>query len=261
MRDVDGQWRERILAWAREQAVTDGAILDVRVAGSLVNPQDTDEWSDVDLLLVVSPEALDRISDPTWVAAIGKVWAWDASGGGERRTVRYVFEDGRWLDLVVATSTESLALTSRSLIRHDVVTIESLPAGKPLLHELDNGFRFASALAVTKIARNDLVIGIHLALGLLRDCLVLAMLIRDRDGGAHHHRVGGPLNEVAFAVCSSHATVSTAQDALTLIDHAASLWTTLASRRDASYLEDRRGLTALLDQARQSIGGQGPLEG
>jgi hypothetical protein len=40
------------------------------------------------------------------------------------------------------------------------------------------GFRFKSVLAVTKVVRNNLLITLHLAQDLVRDCCVLGSRIR-----------------------------------------------------------------------------------
>ena len=45
---------------------------------------------------------------------------------------------------------------------------------------MSNDFWFKGTLAVYKVVRNDMLIATHLALDLMRDCLVLKMMLRDR---------------------------------------------------------------------------------
>ena len=51
-------------------------------------------------------------------------------------------------------------------------------------------------LAVYKVVRNDLLIALHLAQDLIRDCSVLGMLLRDRATGTNIHKHGGTGNQL-----------------------------------------------------------------
>ncbi|TNM64534.1 hypothetical protein FHN55_13495 [Streptomyces sp. NP160] len=109
------------------------------------------------------------------MAQFGRPWALTSTGAWDGRVLRVVYDDGRRLDVVLTGGgTGSGAVEGTELME----------------------FRQAAALAVVKLARNDLLIGMHLALGLVQRCLVQAMVLRDRQLGTASHRVGGPFNEV-----------------------------------------------------------------
>jgi hypothetical protein len=50
-------------------------------------------------------------------------------------------------------------------------------------------------LAVYKVVRQDLLIALHLAQDLTRDCCVLGMMLRDRATGTNIHKHGGMGNQ------------------------------------------------------------------
>ena len=62
--------------------------------------------------------------------------------------------------------------------------------------EMVRDFRFKSMLAVYKVVRNDLLIALHLAQDLIRDCCVLGMMLRDRATGTNIHKQGGIGNQI-----------------------------------------------------------------
>jgi hypothetical protein len=49
---------------------------------------------------------------------------------------------------------------------------------------------------VYKVVRNDLLIALHLAQELIRDCSVLGMMLRDRATGTNIHKHGGIGNQI-----------------------------------------------------------------
>lgn len=81
-------------------------------------------------------------------------------------------------------------------------TIASLPlppeyqdVPREELERIVDEFWFKAAGAVAKVVRNDLLIGLHLAVDLARDSLVLQMTRRDREKKTTIHRIGGWGNE------------------------------------------------------------------
>lgn len=151
---------------------------------------DLDEWSDLDVALV-APN-VERVQ-PGRLTCLGPVWAYEVAG----TTTRVVLADGRRVDLVVVPNESAVPGTERRRIEPSHVgpeqPLEELPA-------LVNEFRFLAVQAVVKAARRDLLIATHLALELPRLCLVLAMMLRDRDLGTASHRFGGPRNDIARRV-------------------------------------------------------------
>ncbi len=58
-------------------------------------------------------------------------------------------------------------------------------------NEMVHSFRFKSILAVSKkVVGGDLLIALHLAQDLIRDCSVLGIILRDRATGTNIHKYG-----------------------------------------------------------------------
>lgn len=181
-------WHESA-ARAIAAALVGWGVEQVWVFGSAASGE-LDEWSDLDVALV-SPNV--ERANPGWLTCLGPVWAYEVAGS----TTRVVLADGRRVDLVVVPNESAIPGNARRRIEPSQVgpekPFEELPA-------LVNEFRFLAVQAVVKAARRDLLIATHLALELPRLCLVLAMMLRDRDLGTTTHRFGGPRNDLAGRV-------------------------------------------------------------
>lgn len=95
-------------------------------------------------------------------------------------------------------------------------------------------FWFKASVAVTKVMRNDLLIGAHLALDLARDCLVFGMILRDVDAGDTVHRHGGAYNEIVDQVGTGF-TQPTAKGILNFVLQCALTYDALAVSRFSTY--------------------------
>ena len=115
-----------------------------------------------------------------------------------------------------------------------------------------NDFWFKGTLAVYKVVRNDLLIALHLALDLMRDCLVLKMMLRDRSAGKSHHRVGGPGNELVAQMNALTPGYSPA-GILTMIQNASQIFEDLATEWQPGYEAKRAPLLKWIEQAQTSI--------
>ncbi len=126
---------------------------------------------------------------------------------------------------------------------------------KPHAFEVDkfqpliNQFWFKGTLSVTKVMRNDLLIGLHLALDMVRDCLVLAMLLRDRAEGTNHHRTGGAYNSVVNQLYASHAYTS--MTILDIVEQSSITFDKLAAQMSSSYKDQRQPLIEWVEYARR----------
>ncbi|MCL2515661.1 MAG: hypothetical protein FWF16_06890 [Microbacteriaceae bacterium] len=130
-----------------------------------------DRWSDLDLRITLARPV--QVSE--LVAA--PLWAWQESVGEDGQRLRLVFADGRRVDAIVSVS--RIALPEPSA---------------------DNAIRFDGALAAARLGRGNDLIGVHLVLGILREALVQAMLLADRDERSAHHRHGSPFDARAADV-------------------------------------------------------------
>lgn len=192
-------------------------ILGLLLFGSLNQPQaHPDDWSDIDLLVVVKDGTLEEFF-PTveWLTHFGRLYTYSQSAGDFTCTTRVCFENFQRVDILITTEIKLVhvdqwssvpftsgarVLLSRSQTIEEVANRtyppkEFTPAGSAQFEELVRDFRFKSMLAVYKVVRQDLLIGLHLAQDLVRDCCVLAMMLRDRAAGTNIHSQGGIWNQ------------------------------------------------------------------
>ena len=169
-----------------------------------------DFWSDLDLLLVVRDESLERFFPPfTWLAPLGELYASERHPGEFSSVARLCFVDLRRIDLIVTTD--------MALQRHDEWPSRHFAGGSQVLFarnpaidailglnleippprvpddafdDLANGFWFKGIVAVQKVVRGDRLVAFHLSLELIQEVAVLAMLLRDRETGTNQHRGG-----------------------------------------------------------------------
>jgi hypothetical protein len=225
--ELDSGWQQALLAEIRAATAEDPRVIAVQAYGSVASGR-ADAWSDLDVAVRVVAGAAGAVADPRWLSRFGRVWASDATANSSRTVMRVVYADGRRLDLTVADAGRRV--------------------GTPLAPALDRlaarttRVRFAAALAVVKAVRGDLLLATHLTLGLLRDCLELALALRDRRTGV--------VDEVPARIA---ALIRAAGDAGAILDAlagVAKLYDELASAQDARYQPDWSGLEALLARAR-----------
>ena len=185
--------------------------------GSLSQPgAHPDEWSDIDIFVVVKNEAL-GVFFPTvdWLAGLGGLYTYSQSTDDFTCTTRACFENFHRIDIVITTEANLAhvdqwssvpfisgvrVLFSRSKLVDEIARRAYLPKGfTPATHEqfleMVRNFRFKSMLAVHKVVRQDILIALHLAQDLIRDCCVLAMMLRDRTKGTNIHKQGGIWNQ------------------------------------------------------------------
>ncbi len=253
-------WHSDALNHLAAAAAADRAVTQAWVYGSGAS-SDLDEWSDLDVGLVVSGEDPHKIAAPDWLAFLGPIWTFQCADRDGGALVRAVFRDGRRIDLSAVHEPEALPADRRRIDltvadanrahRMDRAGRAGAGSDEAELPALVHEFRFTAALAVVKDARDDLLIGGHLALELPRLCLVLAMLLRDRAESTAHHRFGGVGNDVWDHVLDLMPEQDSGRDSvLDLVDASAGLFDDLAGRVWPDYVPDWSGLTVLLDRAR-----------
>jgi Streptomycin adenylyltransferase len=213
-----------------------------------------DSWSDVDLVCVIKDTELAQFFPGIeWLAAFGETFGLEQSSTPFKSVTRLCFDDFRRVDLVFIpenalalpetwnyASDETQVLFARSALVDSTlhsrsITMSVTPAfDSQQFERLAQQFWFKAATAIAKVMRNDLLIGLHLALDLARDCLVLGMIARDLEMGTTKHPHGGPYNELVDRIGIGNSR-PTAQGILELILHAAVTFDALALRLSPTY--------------------------
>jgi hypothetical protein len=97
-------WHATTVQELRDLLVQDAGAAALAVVGSAAGA-DVDAWSDLDVLVVVRPEAFARfIPDLGWLAPLGRIDAFRQHRDETRAVSRVCFEDLRRLDVIVATA-------------------------------------------------------------------------------------------------------------------------------------------------------------
>lgn len=237
-------WQLDLLRWLERQSASQAQVAELWVLGSAREPESLDEWSDLDLGLVLTAP----VSLGTLIGSEQTIWAMDRSHNERRSTLRIVLTDGRRLDLVVADHDEfdsAGGLCLRSTTGPSHRTEESLIVAQPTTDAEANEARFIAAQALVKHGRGDLLIAAHLCLELAQLCLVQAMLLRDRDEGATSHRVGTARDELAQRIMSAlEADID--RSGAAVITRLATAFDQLHGELDPSYQPDWSGLVSLI---------------
>ena len=253
---------------------TDPDVLALAVFGSYLQPQThLDIWSDLDILLVVRDEAMERFYPGVdWLAPLGSVSAHESSSGAFQNTTRLCFEDLRRIDLVVTTESgleqvkdwprvpfwkDVQVLFSRSAQVHQGLSRTFERPELPLVpaeqfETMANRFWFKGVMAVQKVARYDLLIAYHLTLDMVRDCCLVGMMLRDRAEGTDHHRQGGIGNRLVAELASIQQP-PTALGILTMIEESSAVFDDLAARWSESYQARRPPLLAWIRHVRETV--------
>lgn len=247
----------------------------VALSGSCsLSPTERDVWSDVDLLIVVNEHALRRYFPALdWLQEFGEIYAYEQNNNPLTSTTRVCFSDFRRLDIVLTTESALEQIDSWSFVSFwngahslfsrstlvDAILARSFEPPKPsplsaaAFRAMANRFWFKAALAVTKVVRDDLLIALHLALDLVRDCCVLAMLLRDRAAGTNYHRHGGIGNDFVAELQPANGSYE-AVGILDIIEQSGIKFDSFAAQWAGEYLENRQPLLAAINRARQDLG-------
>ncbi|MBN2393390.1 MAG: aminoglycoside 6-adenylyltransferase [Anaerolineae bacterium] len=245
-------WHEKAIAHLSDTFKRDPEVRAVILTGSLAdNDVQADFWSDVDLKVILADGAVDRYHATTdWLASFGRVVGLERHTSPLIKTLRVCLEGFRRFDFVFIAES-ALQVESHLLQPPCRVLWSRLPdleariAPSPLMTEAPNvsdsdiermadAFWFKAAVTITKVARNDLLIGMHLALDLARDCLVLQMMRRDCEAGTTIHRTGGWGNALVAQLILDEAKPS-AQRILDLIQWSCETFDELAAALTPHY--------------------------
>jgi predicted nucleotidyltransferase len=232
-----------------------------------------DYWSDVDVLLVVKESALENYYPETdWLSQLGNIYTYSQSLDEFKCTTRVCYDDFRRIDVIV-TSEENLRaignwsrnplsrkakkLFSRSIIVDDFLkSVPVKPSITPIsetrFQTMVNDFRFKSALAVYKIVRNDLLIALHLALDLIRDCCQLGMMLRDRIEGTDFHTQGGIGNQMVDQLQGTFKPF-TPEGILAIVEQSNLEFEKLACQWSDIHHDNSQPLRAWIEKAKEKL--------
>ncbi len=268
-----GLWHDAAIDELTALLRPDESVRALILTGSCVQPRVKDTWSDIDVVVVVDNAARNRFYPSTdWLASLGDLFAVDQSSHSNWLTTRVCFTDMRRVDFSFIKesalqqtaewnynpfSAGSRVLFSRSPIVKAALEHTPEPPKPPVFtidqfQTMANHFWFKGMLSVNKVMRNDLLIGLHLALDMVRDCLVLGMLLRDRAEGTNHHRLGGAFNHVTDQLnVLQHRYTPTG--ILGIVEQNSIVFDELAAQWSGSYQEHRQPLIEWIAYARDTL--------
>jgi Streptomycin adenylyltransferase len=265
-----GQWQAPAIHDLVTLLEPDEAVQALLLKGSLSNPQiQADSWSDVDVTIVVADGFLHTFF-PTiaWLAPLGELYTFSQSSDERTRTTRACFADFRRLDCVFvqecdfsiqAIHSEAVQpLFSRSPLVDGILAKATLTVPpvatvtSEQFEQMVNAFWFKGMLTTSKVMRNDLLIATHLALELVQDTCVLAMMLRDREKGTSHHREGG-MGNALIAQLDAERHPYTPIGLLESVKQSSILFDTLAAQWSADYQARRHPLLAWISYALETL--------
>ena len=254
-------WQDEAVRGLRAELEADEGVRGLVVIGSVTRADlEIDMWSDLDVAVVIDDRAVHRFgSSVDWAASVGEIYAYSRSKTEYYGVTRVYFTDGRRIDFVIipASSLEKIDGWEHNPLRYNNECIFSRspaldlalsrtfspPTLKPVspeeLDRLANDFWFKGMLAVSKVGRNELLVALHLSLDMIRDCLVLAMMLRDRATVTDHHRDGAHGNHFVAELESTHRPY-TAEGILLSIEESALAFDRLMPQLVEGY-QPRRG--------------------
>jgi hypothetical protein len=267
-------WHERMLEDLKSSLESNEDVLGVFLFGSCSKPEPArDEWSDIDILVVVNNDKLDKFfPSMDWITSFGRLYTYSQSSDEFKRTTRVCFENFNRIDFVITTE-ESLSnaekwpsvpffsgtkiLFSRSQVADEITrqgqgSHKFTPGTEERFLELVRNFRFKSMQAVYKVVRGDLLIALHLTQDLLRDCCVLGMMLRDRETGTNIHKHGGAGNQLVAQLEITRKPF-TSMGILDSIIESNAIFEGLAAEWSSENQENRQFLLGWIEKARAEL--------
>ena len=266
-------WQFKAIERVRDVLAADEGVKGLVLIGSYTRDDiRTDVWSDVDIVIAISDNALARFYPATdWISAIGEPYCFSQSSTSDYYVTRAYLLDGSRLDFVIVSESSlerigeweanplryvNTCLFSRSAALERALSMSFPPPTlKPIPPEefdrMANDFWFKGMLAVNKIGRDELLVAPHLSLDMIRDCLVLAMMLRDRETGSDHHRDGSEGNHFIELLQATQQPY-TANGILDSIERSAQAFDDLASKWREGCKPRRGALLKWIEEARKN---------
>jgi hypothetical protein len=252
-------------------------VLGLLLFGSCSKPDfPRDDWSDIDVLVVVKDDKFDGFFPAVeWTTVFGRLYTYSQSSDDFKFVTRVCFENFNRIDFVITTEEKlanvnhwpsvpffagTKALLARSKVVEEIASQGSFPYILSLrtedqFLELVRNFRFKSMQAVYKVVRDDLLVALHLAQDLIRDCYVLGMMLRDRATGTTIHKHGGSGNELVAQLDAARQPF-TSMGILDSIKASNELFEKLAGEWSGTYQENRPLLWDWIEKAKAELGEQ-----
>jgi predicted nucleotidyltransferase len=252
-------------------AANDDVLALVLFGSSAHVPEKQDFSSDVDVMVVVRDHTRNRFcATLDWLAPLGEIFAYEYQEDPFAHTIRICLSDFHRFDFVVTAEWELVrvdewpsvafwqhrrVLFSRSVVVDSILRKRLGPPTSPLISAeqfavLVNQFWFKAVTIVNKVMRNDLLSALHLCRDLIQDCLVVAMLLRDRD--LVHRREGIDWNDVAGGLAST-PLLPTPSGILDSVEQSIVVYDNLAQQWSAAHRERSGPFRAWLDHARRAL--------
>lgn len=268
------QWQESMLDDLKSSLGPNEDVVGLLLFGSFSKAESPrDEWSDLDILVVVNNDKMDRFF-PTveWVTVFGRLYTYSQSSDEFKCTTRVCFDNFNRIDFVITTEDNlskvnvwssvpffsgTKILFSRSAVVDEIARQGQFPqkftpATEDRFLELVRNFRFKSMQAVYKAVRGDLLVALHLTQDLIRDCCVLGMMLRDRATGTNIHKHGGAGNQLAAQLEIACEPV-TSMGILAGIEKSNEIFEKLAGEWSSEYREHRQLLLKWIEKARVEV--------
>ncbi|MEM7129119.1 MAG: aminoglycoside 6-adenylyltransferase [Chloroflexota bacterium] len=226
----DTAWQRAAIEQLNEILNKDSDAKALIITGSLAATDiQADRWSDVDAKIILADHAMNRYVQSTeWLSPFGQLIGMEKHESELTQTLRVCMEGFHRFDLtfIPESSWQDLSRWEHNPVPppHAVMwsklpdiqaqidsfspQAEYQDVSSEEIEKIVDAFWFKASVAIAKVGRNDLLIGLHLALGLAQDCLVLQMLRRDREEKTSIHRIGGWGNDVTahFELCHQEET-------------------------------------------------------
>ena len=267
-------WQEGILDNLIAYFEPNKDVLGLVLFGSLSKTEfNPDEWSDIDILAVVKEGKINEFFPAIeWITSFGKLYTYSQSADDFKCTTRVCFENFNRIDFVITSegklaemnkwlsvpfSSAAQVIFSRSerideIAHQGFVENPISAATQEQFLELVRDFRFKSMLAVYKVVRKDLLIALHLAQDLVRDCSVLGMMLRDRATGTNIHKQGGLGNQIVTQLKATQQPF-TSIGILDSIEASNEVFENLAHEWSDRYQESRHLLFDWIEKAKAEL--------
>lgn len=263
----NNSWRDETINELSSLLKNNSEVLSLSIYGSLASENvEVDKWSDIDVLLVVEDDSIDKYySSTSWLETLGEIFSVQQNSSNNSSTTKIIFKDFRKIDMIIATKSQILNSKPfwtkqkfvfsnsdqiKSILEKNAITSFAADTKNYYLDKLSNEFWFIAFTAVNKVLRKDLLIALHLTLDLYKSCLVLLMWMRDKETGTNVHRVGGLKNELIENMNIKIDDLSS-KGILKLIEKCGVEFDKLAKEWETSYKEHSSTFKIYLDEAKK----------
>lgn len=205
----------------------------VILGGSLAEyPDIVDEWSDIDLKLVIDEGQENQFVDmSSWISEIGQLVGVEIFQHSDSTTLRICLEDYQRIDLVLIPNCGLVELSVGQIIlwqrdnlkvvqkeKTTSISSDSFTLDVEFVRKKINDLWFQASVVIGKVVRHDYLIAYHLTLMVMQGILELQMMRRDAALHTNIHREAGWGNDIVEQFPQVDLTKSSSQGILQLIE-------------------------------------------